>query len=330
MKWQLFRPLFVFYVLVLYIFASFAWWAISHVDKNKEMFNDKVLINELSYEKDGKDKALFYESDTYQDLKNNLAGQNRMIIGEGLVFLILLTIGTWKIHSSFQKEIMLNRQQRNFLLSITHELKSPIAGIKLATQTLLSRPIPPEKQRQLMGNSLRDVNRLQNLVDNLLIAARLETESVTFAKEQQNLSEILENVFVPIEARFGHLRTFEKNILKGLEIVGDKTALESLFTNLIENAVKYSEKEDQIGLFAQKEKEGICVKVTDTGIGIAEQERKRVFHKFYRVGNEDTRTTKGTGLGLFIVKELVERHGGKIQLKNNVPKGSVFEVWFPA
>lgn len=329
MNWRLFRPLFVFYVLVLYIFASFTWWATLHVKKNKQTFQDKVRIMELEFDKEGLDLSLIPQTKSYQDLEDKLEGQNWMILGEGLVFLVLLAVGTWKIHAGFQKELMLNRQQRNFLLSITHELKSPIAGIKLALQTLLSRDIPPDKQRQLMGNSLRDANRLQNLVDNLLMAAKLENETVTFAREEQNLSELLENIYGPLQGQFGHIRQFEKNIAPDLYIAGDKTALVSIFTNLIENAVKYSEKNDQILLWANKDKEGVKVRVQDTGIGIAESERKRVFRKFYRVGNEDTRTTKGTGLGLFIVKELVERHKGRIQVKGNQPKGSQFVVSFP-
>jgi len=319
----------VFYVLVLYIFASFTWWATLHVKKNKQIFQDKVRIMELEFDKEGLDRSLIPQTKAYQTIEDKLEGQNWMILGEGLVFLILLAVGTWKIHAGFQKELMLNRQQRNFLLSITHELKSPIAGIKLALQTLLSREIPPNKQRQLMGNSLRDANRLQNLVDNLLMAAKLENETVTFAKEEQNLTDLLGNIYGPLKGQFGHIRRFEKNIEPDLYIAGDKTALVSIFTNLIENAVKYSEKGDDIKLWAAREKEGIKVKVQDTGIGIGEKERKRVFQKFYRIGNEDTRTTKGTGLGLFIVKELVERHKGRIQVKENQPKGSVFVVSFP-
>jgi len=329
MKWRIFRPLFVFYVLVLYIFASFTWWATLHVKNNRQSFEDKVQIMSLEFEKRELSPSLVKETTAYLDLQKKLKRQNWMIAGEGIIFLVLLTIGTWKIHTSFYKEIQLNRQQRNFLLSITHELKSPIAGIKLATQTMLKRALPDDKKQQLLSNSLRDSNRLQTLVNNLLMAAKLETETIVFSQENQHLSYLLERISETILTNNKNDRQFFIDIAEDLWISGDRTSLDSIFTNLLENAVKYSNKGDLIEVKAEALNGKVVISIKDTGIGIPEREQKKVFRKFYRIGNEDTRTTKGTGLGLFIVKELVQYHNGLILLKQNKPSGSIFEVSFP-
>lgn len=325
----LFQPLFVFYVLVVYIFASFIWWSMLHVQKNQQTFQDQKMIMELQYEKSGLPKDAVLHSPQYTALQKNLQTQNMMIFGEGIVFLILLFIGTYKIHAGFRKELVLNRQQRNFLLSITHELKSPIASIKLALQTMYTRNLSPNQQERLLQNSLKDTERLQNLVNNLLLAAKLDNQTVTFAYEQQNISNLLQNIADKFTINVGIKRTFHIDLTPELYIKGDRTALSSIFHNLIENAIKYSIENDAIIVKSFVKNQQVIVQVSDTGIGIPDKEKKNVFKKFYRIGNEDTRKTKGTGLGLFIVQELVELHGGHITLKNNQPKGTTFQVNFP-
>jgi len=325
----LFQPLFVFYVLVVYIFASFIWWSMLHVQKNQQAFKDNKTIMELEYEKAGLPKDAVLYSPKYDALKKKLKQQNTMIFGEGIVFLILLFIGTYKIHAGFRKELVLNRQQRNFLLSITHELKSPIASIKLSLQTMYTRKLSPHQQERLLQNSLKDTERLQNLVNNLLLAAKLDNQTVTFAYEQQNISSLLQSITEKFTINVGIKRTFHINLTPEVYIKGDRTALSSIFHNLIENAIKYSTENDDIIVKSFFKNQQVIVQVSDTGIGIPEKEKKNVFKKFYRIGNEDTRKTKGTGLGLFIVQELVELHGGHITLKSNQPKGTTFQINFP-
>ncbi len=320
----------VFYVLVIYILASFVWWSVLHVRKNEQIFNDKIKILQFEYERAGLDPANIKSSDSFLAMQEKQKKQNLMIMGEGLVFLLLLGMGIYRIQSGFNKEIQLNRQQRNFLLSITHELKSPLAGIKLALQTIFKHELPREQNLKLLSNSLNDTDRLQNLVDNLLMAAKLENQNITFAKEEQNLSNLLSNIATKFSGDLNLKRQFSAEIGADLITKGDRTALNSVFINLIENAIKYSVKDDKIGITAKKVNDQILVYICDTGIGISDTEKKKVFKKFYRVGNEDTRKTKGTGLGLFIVKELVEFHGGQISIKNNKPKGTIFKIVFPA
>ncbi len=326
---NLFQPLFVFYVLVVYILATFFWWSTLHVQKNKQIFQDQIALMQLQYEKQGKDPQTVFESAQYLAIEDKLNKQNMMICGEGLVFLLLLGMGIFKIHSGFRKELMLNRQQRNFLLSITHELKSPLAGIKLALQTITKRKLSEENQTRLLNNSLKDSERLQNLVNNLLMAAKLDGEDIVFAKEQHNVGNLLHSILDKFTPHSSFKRNFQIDIAPNLFVKGDRTALTSVFLNLIENAIKYSQEGDTVGVSVFQKNQKLYVEISDTGIGVPDNEKKKIFKKFYRVGNEDTRKTKGTGLGLFIVKQLVEKHGGRIVLKDNQPKGSIFCMEFP-
>ncbi|MBC7863504.1 MAG: HAMP domain-containing histidine kinase, partial [Bacteroidia bacterium] len=245
-----------------------------------------------------------------------------MIIGEGSVFIILLSVGIYRVKKSFQKETLLAKQQKNFMLSVTHELKTPLAAIKLNLQTIQLRDLEKQKQQELIANCLRETDRLNQLIENVLLAARLENSELSFHKEKLNLTEFLEQ----------HLRTtfndarIEKKITSDIFVNADKIALSSLISNLIENALKYSEKNIIVSLFL---KDGSpCLQVEDQGAGIPEAEKENVFKKFYRLGNEETRRTKGTGLGLFIVKFIAEQHNISIKLTDNTPKGSVFQLIF--
>ncbi len=127
----------------------------------------------------------------------------------------------------------------------------------------------------------------------------------------------------------GAKRQFTTKIEAGISFEGDPVGLTSVVTNLVENAVKYSDPGEHIKIELEKTNNNIFITVADTGQGIAERERENVFRKFYRVGNEETRSAKGTGLGLYIVKQIVEQHEGKISVIDNKPQGSVFRVEMP-
>ena len=326
---SLFQPLFVFYILVAYILATFFWWSTLHFQKNEDSFEANIYILSLEYKEEGKPAAEIAESREYLELVEKKRRQDFMIIGEGIAFLLILALGIFRIHSGFRRELLLNRQQRNFLLSITHELKSPIASIKLALQTLTKRKLSEENQAKLVNNSLQDTERLKNLVDNLLMAAKLDGESVVFAQESQNLSNVLVRIVNGFQNKHSKERTIDYDIDPALMVLGDRTALSSVFINLVENAIKYSEPGDTIFIKAFAKEEKVIVKISDTGLGIEEEEKKKIFNKFYRVGNEDTRKTKGTGLGLFIVRQLIKLHKGNIWVTNNKPKGSIFNITLP-
>lgn len=253
-----------------------------------------------------------------------------MIIGEGIFFLIIFIVFAFRLKGAFVRDYKLQQQQRNFLLAITHELKSPLASIKLYIQTMLKRDLSKEQQNQFLSNSLKDIERLDVLVENVLIATKLEGVRPSFPKENVDLSELIQQVAHRLQINACTTQVIQLEIDPKVYIYADKFAITNVVTNLIENAIKYSPEEGHIKVVLGEDTTAgtILFSVADQGVGIDNEEKKRIFNKFYRVGNESTRKTKGTGLGLYIVKTVLEKHGAQIKVKNNQPRGSIFEVIF--
>ena len=326
---RIFKPLLIFYVLVVYIFASFLWWFCLHLRNINQQMEKEITIMEKVYAENNLPIEDVKTSIAYDEAQKRSQSQRMMIIGEGAVFLLILIFGCYKIHSGIRKEILFNRQQRNFLLSITHELKSPLAGIKLSLETLINRKLDEMRQKKLLSNSMKDVERLRALVDNILMAARIENKSFSLANEEVNLSKLMNECVRMFNGSAGRNMQFKFAIEPGVFVKGDSTALMSVVINLIENAIKYSPAKSEISVALLANDEVARIFVRDTGIGITDEEKGKIFNKFYRVGNEDTRKAKGTGLGLYIVKELVDGHHGTIRVEDNEPQGTIFIVEFP-
>ncbi|MEL7220031.1 MAG: ATP-binding protein, partial [Bacteroidota bacterium] len=176
---------------------------------------------------------------------------------------------------------------------------------------------------------VKEADRLNKLVEDLLLSARLESAH-QFHKEPIDLSELVLRLAHKLEQQHNGLQITIDMGTEDAFVNGDIQALTSVFLNLLENAVKYSPSPAQIAVSLKKKGGQIVISIADQGYGIKNAEKKNIFEKFYRIGNEDTRTTKGTGLGLFIVRELITSHQGSIKVIDNKPKGSVFVVQFPA
>ena len=224
----------------------------------------------------------------------------------------------------------LQEQKKNFLLSVTHELKSPLASIKILLQTIQKRDLTKTQILSFIDKSLVDVERLDDMVENMLLASKIDNRSYTFPKAKFNLSVLVDSIVnrLQISKCDNNQQIIDAEIEPKIEITGDKFALTSVVTNLVENAIKYSGPCESVivKLFSKDGK--VHLHVADHGIGIADSEKSRIFDRFYRVGSEETRNTKGTGLGLFIVKEVLDKHEATIKVKDNRPAGSVFEVVF--
>ena len=253
-----------------------------------------------------------------------------MILGETAVFLMIFIVGAFKLHRALNKERKLHSQQNNFLLSVTHELKSPLASIKLYLQTILKRDLDLKQQHYFINNSLKDIERLDDLVENMLIATKIDNKSYSFPKELFNFSELVEKIAERLQVHSCSSQVIKTHLQRNVQLTGDRFALTSVVTNLIENAVKYSPPCAEIAVKLFSSNGHVHFEVADQGIGISDMEKTRIFEKFYRVGSEDTRKTKGTGLGLFIVKQVLDKHQAHIKVKNNHPSGTVFEVIFNA
>jgi signal transduction histidine kinase len=252
-----------------------------------------------------------------------------MVMGEGSVFLFLLGTGAYFLHQSIKKEDKLRDQQQNFLLSVTHELKSPLAAIKLSLQTIVKRDLDKARQTILLSNSLKDIERLDDLVENMLLATKIENRSYSFPKEEFDLSDLVTRITDRLQIHScGSEQMISTKVQPAIKVVGDSFALSSVVTNLIENAIKYSGPCAEVAVELTKENGSPFLRVSDKGPGIPDHEKMLIFDKFYRVGDENVRKAKGTGLGLFIVKEVLQNHDADISVKDNVPQGAVFEVTF--
>jgi signal transduction histidine kinase len=249
-----------------------------------------------------------------------------MIAGEGTVFALILGLGIYRTRNTFKKEFELSKQQKNFMLSITHELKSPIASARLQIETLLKRQLPQEKQEFVLNQALQETERLDALVEKILLANRIESSAYLIQKEHLNLSELCQKIIDNLKVSLLKNNTINTQIKKDIKVFGDEMAFTSIITNLLDNASKYSNQQSTIELILYKNNDIVTLSVKDEGIGITPADEAIVFNKFYRAGNEETRNTKGTGLGLYIVKNLVKMHQGTIKITSNKPKGTIFTM----
>lgn len=315
--------LLLFYVLVVYIIFQFIWWAYSIITLNHEIY---LLKTELINHQSVSDEQ-YYSS--IKNLHQTLDKRKWMVMGEGIVFIGFLILGIYKTQQAFLKELELSKQQKNFLMAVTHELKSPIASSKLQLETLLKRELPKEKQVNLLENALQDTIRLQTLVDNILTSTQIENTAYPIHKQVENISELTMRIVNHIKQVYKEKITFQLAIAPDVVFNSDASAIESILLNLIENAYKYRHPERTAVVkvaLQQLENKSLLLEISDNGIGIPEKERATIFKKFYRIGDEETRSSKGTGLGLFIVKYFVKKHNGSITIKNNDPFGSIFSI----
>ena len=312
------------------MFISFSWWTILLLEKNREAYVQEKNVLELISAKSLESYQALQKSKSYAQLEKKYESQKRMILGEAVMMMILLMAGTFQLYRTFSKEIELNRRQKNFLLSITHELKSPLSSTKISLQTLMKRnKLDDEKYFKLVTNSLNDVERLKILVDNLLLSARIEDRTYMPSGELCDLSAITEEIFSKAKEVYGLRKNIHFNIQPDLMVSGDTLALQTIVNNIIENAIKYTPEGASINCSLYDDVNEVVLSVADEGFGIPDHEKNKIFSKFYRVGNEDTRSTTGTGLGLYMVKELLKLLKGKVEVKDNKPTGTVFEISLP-
>ena len=292
------QALILFYILICYTLLQLLWWGYQ-----------LIQLNNIVYSEEASKRTI-------------------MILGEGADFLVLMIIGIIKLKKTIQNEMEVNQQQKNFLLSVTHELKSPLASIKLYLQTLERRNLPEEKKAQIISNALLDTDRLDSLIEKILTATSIDDGKFEIHKEQNNLSEFVNGIINQKKNGLAKNHHLNSSIDNNISFSFDTLAMHSIVSNLIENAVKYSPKESIIDIALKQDNDFILFSVKDEGKGVPDEQKKSIFNRFYRGEDEETRQTKGTGLGLYLVKNLVLQHQGNIQVLNNSPKGSLFEIKF--
>ncbi len=249
----------------------------------------------------------------------------------GIVFFALIITGLILNTIFLVREIRRNEQHDAFLNAVTHELKTPIASVKLYLETLRSRDLPEEKRREFYEVMLADNERLLGTVEQVLHASRSREKQRKVEMIELDLAGLLKETIGVIKKRHhlddGAIRF--SGPADGILVRGDRSELESAFSNLLDNAVKYSAGEPHISVKLRSSPTRRAeVYIKDTGIGIASADLKRVFKRFYRAPNESG--IKGTGLGLAIVRSIIERHGGSVRAESRGSgQGSTFVVRLP-
>ena len=308
----------IYWVFLTYMIAAFIWWYVSLEKQNNEIAAIKFQSIQLS------DPSLAAKTHAIQDFQIR---KTKQFIGEGLTFLLLFLLGAIYVYRSLLKQLRYADQQQNFMMAVTHELKTPIAISHLNIETLLKRDLDTTQQLKLLEATLKETKRLDSLSTNILLTAQLDMGQYEANKQLVNVSELLRQNIKSFQERYPS-RICNTMIEDAMEIQGEPLLIQLLINNLIDNANKYAPVSEPIYIHLQTHQNTIQFIVKDHGPGIADADKNKVFEKFYRVGAESTRTTKGSGLGLYLCKKIAEFHNATIQLTTNTPTGSIFTVTF--
>ncbi|MCO6483545.1 MAG: HAMP domain-containing histidine kinase [Flavobacteriales bacterium] len=309
-------PVLLFGMLALYILLQSAWWMWLLVSKDRDIY---ALQQQL------------VGAGLVPELPVRLPRHTLlMVVGEGLVFLILVLLGLWIMFRTVRHELSLARQQRDFLMAAGHELRTPIAALKLHLQTLMRPGLEAESRDALVQNARGDVDRLQALAEQVLLASRLEEHAA--APQQYEIVDVARltgEILGEARSTYGRSHLLVGRLPATLPLRTDAGSFRTIAGNLLENACKYSPAGTTVAVELGAVPGAAYFRVTDQGAGIAEEDRRNIYTKFYRGGDEATRSTKGTGLGLFIVLRLLQDMGGRIEYRPARPHGSTFTALFP-
>lgn len=311
-------------LLFVYVIAAILFWGYS-LEKQKDVVyqlektileNSKLKISAQQY------------NDELKSIEEKRIRRTKQYYGEGSTFLLIILLSAGIVYYAYYRQLKLSQLQQNFMLSITHELKTPIAGIKLNMQTMQKRKLDEETNKELIKSSVLETNRLNDLCNNILIATQLENKRKVMFADEINLTNLVKEEIEEFKTRYPTLIINSLFQVDDFSFKGESTLWKVVISNLIENARKYSPSDEPIEIGISKENNNVKLSIKDKGVGISDAEKLKIFQKFYRIGNENTRNSKGTGLGLYIVKKIVTLYKYDISVKNNSPKGSIFEVLF--
>jgi K+-sensing histidine kinase KdpD len=306
----------IYWFLLAYILAALIWWFIALSRQNKMMTNYKLEQLHPS--------AQNYQAQ-YNDIKSLEKRKTAQYLGEGVTFFLLIVAGAIFVFRAVRRELRISREQQNFMIAITHELKTPISVARLNLETMQKRKLDETQQKRLIQTTLEETNRLNALCNNMLLSSQIEAGGYRITNEETDISELVAKCVQDFVTRYPHQK-MEADIVTGIFINGDRLLLQMLVNNLIDNAIKYGTKDLPVSIFLREENEKIILQVKDMGKGIAAAERDKIFNKFYRVGNPATRAAKGTGLGLYLAKKISKQHNANISVTDNNPSGAIFTV----
>lgn len=303
----------LYWFLLSYILAVLVFWFVILNKQNLQLSQyqqDLIDVDDVLHEQ----KQL----EITQEKNTNTA----QYIGEGITFLFLIGTGAIFVFRAINRQFKQSQQQENFMMAITHELKTPIAITKLNLETLQKRLLNDEQRQKLISSTIQEANRLNALCNNMLLTTQIEAGGYKMMQERIDFSNLVKDCAHDFIVRFPN-RKIEIQLMDEAFINGDLLMLQLAVNNLLDNAIKYSGKEDIVLLKMFQDKKEIHFQVIDEGPGISDAEKEKIFEKYYR-GSQGK--TKGTGLGLYLTKKIVQAHNGTIKIENNLLRGSIFEI----
>ncbi|MBQ4491775.1 MAG: HAMP domain-containing histidine kinase [Deltaproteobacteria bacterium] len=302
----------VFHPLVIFIVVQLAWFLVVWVW--------------LTWFLGGHNRLQEITARYWPELTNK-SGLSWMVMAEGLVLLLTILAGVYVIFLYWSRQSALLREQKSFIAQVSHELKSPVASIRLHLETLQLRQPPPEQFAKSLDIMLAESSRLNSLINNLLAANRMEFQRFPLALRRCNLSALTTEYFREAAGHFpGELST---SIDADLAAQLDPESLRLIFRNLVENAILYAQGPPALTVTLRREGKWCHLQLKDKGRGLSSQDLKKIFRMFYRVRKTGD-GIHGTGLGLFIVQLLVRRQRGKIWAESaGEGQGSTFHILLP-
>jgi len=251
-------------------------------------------------------------------------------LGEGVVIGLITLIIILAMYIYIDRILRFNLQKTNFMMAVTHELKTPIAAAKLAIETVI-RNKNIEAQDRVLEISKKNIDRLSGMMERVLLATQFENSLPVAQKKWESCSDIIQKALIDCQFSDEQILKISLAIPSNFLIYCDSYMMKIAFINLFTNSIKYSEPNDVNVIVSSIINNEHCqILISDQGIGIPMIERTRIFEKFYRVGNEMTRSRQGSGLGLYLVKQILQLHDARIEVQANNPKGSTFVINFNA
>ena len=305
----------LFYHILIFVIAQLVWLSLLGI------WIYWYVRNYLVYEKVGEEVSpqLIYDV------------QNALPFILGLILLIGLSFITSLIFRHLNVQLKITRLYDNFIGNVTHELKSPLSSIQLYLETFRQRNVPAEKQKEFIEMMMKDVERLQMLINSILEISAHEKRKMVYNYQVQPADELIKKT---IEESFERFRVEKENYkITGeapCEILAGRDALKIVFDNLIDNSLKYSVNQPFVEVKINYNSKLLIIEFADNGIGIPPKEQKKIFNKFYRIYNKNIPNVKGTGLGLYRVREIIKTHRGKITLTSEGDgTGTTFRIELP-
>ena len=306
------RARIIFQVFAAYVFLQLTWWARLLIDSASKLYKVRT------------DPHLLHDEETLIAAQEELKGSLSMVMGEGAIFGILFIVGMIMVSRLLKAEEYRLDRERNFLLAVTHELKTPIASIRLAIDTVDRLELKGEQKTEVINEARLGADKLERRIGDILEATRLNLPDA-LVKSQFDLADAIAEVVSEFEMENNSYNiAFDDSAYESKNMEGDVKMWQLCFANLVENAIKYGAENGKLEIKLRDSGSGVEIVFEDDGPGIPGKERSQVFNSFYRM--ERDKEVSGTGLGLHLVERIVEMHGAKILIKSGESGGAKFVI----